>query len=97
MTTQTGTDLRRPPPNGGRDHWGTAGSIFFAGGGVRGGQVIGGTDKHAAQPTGSHYSPADVAATIYHALGVDASTVLIDRQGKPQTVLPDGEVIPELL
>ncbi len=91
------TEFGRTPkinPNGGRDHWGTAGSIFFAGGGVRGSQVIGGTDKHAAQPTGQRYSPGDVAATIYQALGVDASAVLIDRQGRPQVVLPEGEVIP---
>ncbi|MCP4813491.1 MAG: DUF1501 domain-containing protein, partial [Planctomycetaceae bacterium] len=45
------TEFGRTPkinPNGGRDHWGAAGSIFFAGGGVRGGQVIGATDNHAA-------------------------------------------------
>ena len=67
---------------GGRDHWGRAGSIFFAGAGVPGGQVIGATDKQAAQVITQGYSPADVAATIYHALGIDTETMLQDRQGR---------------
>jgi Protein of unknown function (DUF1501) len=94
------TEFGRTPKinaQGGRDHWGTAGSIFFAGAGVQGGQAIGATDKQGAQPTGNRYSPADVAATICRALGVDATTVLIDRQGRPQVVLPEGEVIAGLL
>jgi hypothetical protein len=79
---------------GGRDHWGAAGSIFFAGGGTRGGQVIGATDRSAAQPTGVRYGPWDVAATIYHALGMDLATVLHDRQNRPIAMLPEGQVIP---
>jgi hypothetical protein len=82
---------------GGRDHWGAAGSIFFAGGGVRGGQVIGATDKHAAFPTGPRYSPADVAATLYRAIGIDTETLLYDRQNRPLPVLPQGEPIPGVL
>jgi hypothetical protein len=79
---------------GGRDHWGAAGSIFFAGGGTRGGQVIGATDKQAAQPTGVRYGPWDVAATIYRALGVDPAAMLYDRQNRPIAVLPEGQPIP---
>lgn len=82
---------------GGRDHWGMAGSIFFAGGGTRGGQVIGATDKHAAYPTGQGYTPADVAATLYRAIGVDTETLLYDRQNRPLPVLPRGEPIPGVL
>jgi hypothetical protein len=82
---------------GGRDHWGAAGSIFFAGGGARGGQVIGATDRHAAQPTTTGYTPADVAATIYRALGVDPATLLHDRQNRPLPVLPEGTAIPGVL
>ncbi len=82
---------------GGRDHWGAAGSIFFAGGGTRGGQVIGATDKHAAHPTGVRHTPGDVAATIYRALGVDPDTLLYDRQHRPIAVLPEGEAIPGIL
>jgi uncharacterized protein (DUF1501 family) len=82
---------------GGRDHWGRAGSIFFAGAGVPGGQVIGATDKQGAQIITRGYSPADVAATIYHALGIDAETMLHDRQGRPLAVLPHGRPIPGIV
>jgi hypothetical protein len=82
---------------GGRDHWGAAGSIFFAGGGTRGGQVIGATDRNGAFPTGPGHSPADVAATLYRALGVDTATLLHDRQDRPLPVLPAGEPIPGVL
>jgi hypothetical protein len=93
------TEFGRTPRinrEGGRDHWGAAGSLFFAGAGVRGGQVIGATDRHAAQPTTSSYNPADVAACIYHALGIDPETTLYDRQRRPLPVLPAGRVIPGL-
>jgi hypothetical protein len=78
---------------GGRDHWGKAGSIFFAGGGVRGGQVIGATDRYAETPTTRGHSPADVAATIYRALGIDPAALLADRLNRPLPVLPEGEPI----
>src|SRR5947209_11794551 len=90
------TEFGRTPRinrEGGRDHWGAAGSIFFAGGGTRGGQVIGGTDRHAAFPTGRRYRPGDVAATVYRAVGIDAETMLYDRLNRPQPVLPQGEPI----
>jgi hypothetical protein len=93
------TEFGRTPkinPLGGRDHWGKAGSIFFAGGGTRGGQVIGATDGHAAQPTGPRHSPFDVAATIHHALGIEPDTLLYDRENRPLPVLPEGQVIPGL-
>jgi hypothetical protein len=94
------TEFGRTPrinSDGGRDHWGAAGSIFFAGGGVRGGQVIGATDKHGAFPTGTRFTPADVAATIYCAIGIDPNTLLHDRQNRPIAVLPLGEPIPGVL
>ena len=49
----------------GRDHWGNAGSIFFAGGGVKGGQVIGSTDSRGAYPIAPERTPWNVAATLY--------------------------------
>ncbi len=82
---------------GGRDHWGAAGSLFFAGGGVQGGQVVGATDRQAAQPAGPGYGPSDVAATVYRALGVDPETTLYDRQHRPLPVLPEGRPIPGML
>lgn len=94
------TEFGRTPkinPNGGRDHWGRAGSLFFAGGGAQAGQVIGATDKQGSAPTGRGYSPADVAATIYHAIGIRSDTLLHDRQERPIAVLPEGEAIPGVL
>ncbi|MBI1899959.1 MAG: DUF1501 domain-containing protein [Planctomycetia bacterium] len=94
------TEFGRTPKinkDGGRDHWGAAGSMFFAGGGTRGGQVIGATDKEAAYPTGPGYTPADIAATIYRAIGIDAETRVYDRQNRPAPVLPEGQAIPGVL
>jgi hypothetical protein len=90
------TEFGRTPhinSGGGRDHWGAAGSIVFAGAGVRPGQVIGGTDKHAAYPTTQGWTPGDIAATIYERLGIDPEATLYDRQRRPHPVLPQGRVI----
>jgi hypothetical protein len=94
------TEFGRTPKinrEGGRDHWGAAGSIFFAGGRCVGGQVIGSTDKHAAYPTARGYTPADVAATIYQAIGIDPHQLLHDRENRPIPVLPEGTPIPGVL
>ena len=94
------TDFGRTPrinKDGGRDHWGAAGSIFFAGGGVAGGQVIGATDRTGARPTTAAYHPWDVAATVYDALGLDPATELHDRQGRAIPMLPEGRPIPGVL
>jgi uncharacterized protein (DUF1501 family) len=69
-------------PRGGRDHWPGCWSIVFAGGGVRGGQVIGASDAIGSEPKDRPISPAEVAASIYHALGVDASTRLPGSGGQ---------------
>lgn len=81
----------------GRDHWGWTGSLVFAGGGVKAGQVIGTTDARAAYPTTPAYGPWDVAATVYRSLGVDLDTMLTDREGRPVPMLPEGEPIPGVL
>lgn len=81
---------------GGRDHWGAAGSIFFAGAGIPAGQVIGQTDKNAARPLTRPYTPSDVAASIYHALGIDYRGFVRDFQGRPRPILEQGRPIPEL-
>jgi hypothetical protein len=94
------TEFGRTPKinrEGGRDHWGAAGSIFFAGGGVRGGQVIGATDKQGAFPIGCRYGPGDVAATIYTALGIDLNTLLFDRQNRPHPLVAQSKAIPGVL
>lgn len=94
------TEFGRTPrinSNGGRDHWGMAGSVFFAGGGTRPGQVIGATDRYGAAPVTPPHSPCNVAATIYQALGIDLETTLYDRQNRPIPLLPEGRPIPGLL
>lgn len=78
---------------GGRDHWGMCGSMFFAGGGTQRGCVIGGSDEQAAWPTSSPWGPADIAATVYHALGIDPETRIPDQFGRPLPVLDHGTVI----
>lgn len=82
---------------GGRDHWGRAGSICFAGAGVPGGQTVGGTDGHGADIRGVAYSPADVAATVYRQLGIPLDAELHDRQGRPTPLLAEGRPIRPLL
>jgi hypothetical protein len=68
---------------GGRDHWGPCQSAVLAGGGIRGGQVYGASDKHAAYPTLHPVTPEDLLATIYYALGLPPETEIFDPQGRP--------------
>lgn len=94
------TEFGRTPKinkDGGRDHWGPAGSIFFAGGGTRVGQVVGATDRQGAYPITRSYSPADVAASIYHFLDIPQDHILHDLNNRPQFVLPDGDPIEAIL
>lgn len=79
----------------GRDHWAPVYSAVFAGGGVRGGQVIGRSDKQAALPITRSYRPEDLGATIYQALGLDPATEIRDPLGRPLR-LNAGEVIEPL-
>jgi uncharacterized protein (DUF1501 family) len=67
----------------GRDHWAPCNSVVLAGGGVRGGQAYGASDRQAAYPAHSPVTPQDIAATIYHALGIDPRTELRDPLNRP--------------
>jgi uncharacterized protein (DUF1501 family) len=69
--------------NSGRDHWPWVYSFAFAGAGVRPGAVFGASDESAAYPAENPVSPADFAATLYHFLGVPASTMLYDKTNRP--------------
>jgi hypothetical protein len=80
----------------GRDHWGPAASLIFAGAGVRGGLVLGATDRQGAYVTRRPVSPADVAYTIYEAVGVDPHRWLTHPEGRPVEILDQGEMIREL-
>jgi hypothetical protein len=70
----------------GRDHWGAVQTVFFAGGGVRGGTVIGSSDKIGAYPHTAPQTPEKMAATIYHALGIPAAGVWHDDVQRPHPV-----------
>jgi uncharacterized protein (DUF1501 family) len=78
--------------NAGRDHWAPCFSGLFAGAGVRGGQVIGKSDKVSAYPLTTPYSPDDLGATVYSVLGVNHETELRDRLDRP-VQLNRGQVI----
>ena len=80
----------------GRDHWGRAGSLLFAGAGVVGGKVIGASDKNGAFVTDRPVRPADVAWTVYDALGIDANKELRMPDGRPTTILTEGAPVQEL-
>lgn len=73
-------------PQPGRDHWGAVQSVFFAGGGVRGGTVIGSSDKIAAYPASNPQKPDDMAATIYHALGIPDTAAWHDELNRPHHI-----------
>ena len=80
----------------GRDHWAKVFTTVLAGGGIKGGVVHGSSDRYAAYPATNPTKPADLAATVYHCLGVDPRTQLYDRLNKPST-LCEGEVIKAVL
>lgn len=70
----------------GRDHWGAVQSVLFAGGGVRGGNVIGRSDAIGAYPADHPVSPEDFAATIYHALGIPRTAIWHDAADRPHAI-----------
>jgi uncharacterized protein (DUF1501 family) len=76
----------------GREHWAPCFSGLFAGAGVKPGQVIGKSDKHAAYPSTTPYSPDDIGATIYSVLGIDPHAEVRDRLNRP-VQLNRGQVI----
>jgi hypothetical protein len=80
----------------GRDHWPSVFTSVLAGGGIHGGVLHGSSDRFAAHPQTNPVSPADLAATIYHCLGVDPRLELTDRLGRPM-VLCDGTPVHAVL
>ncbi len=90
---------RTPKINGtaGRDHWPTAMNALVAGGGLRTGQVVGGTNSNAEKPKDRGYPVQRVLSTVYHALGIDPGMTFLDTFGRPQHLLSDREPITELL
>lgn len=83
---------------GGRDHWPRVFSVLLAGGGVRGGQIIGASDRLGEVPADRPVTPSDLVATIYMLLGIDPHLELHTSDGRPVRLVPHGsQVIPELL
>lgn len=82
--------------NAGRDHWGHCSTTLLAGGGIRGGQAFGASDRWAAHPASDPVDPVDIQATVYHSLGLDPGQVLRDELGRPHP-LTQGRVLTGLL
>jgi hypothetical protein len=70
----------------GRDHWGAVQTVFFAGGGVKGGTVIGSSDRIGGFPATAPQTPENMAATIYHSLGIPPSAVWQDALDRPHAI-----------
>ncbi|MFN6107149.1 MAG: DUF1501 domain-containing protein [Planctomycetaceae bacterium] len=80
--TFTGAETKLP----GRDHWGAVQSVFFAGGGVRGGTVVGESDALGGQPKSDRQTPENMGATIYHTLGLPPTVTWQDQLDRPHQV-----------
>ncbi|MFO0904089.1 MAG: DUF1501 domain-containing protein [Pirellulales bacterium] len=98
LVVATGEMGRTPKANAqwGRDHWSTLFSSVLAGGGVVGGRVYGKTDKDAAYALDKPVSPEDLAATIYHALGIDHELRVPNAENRPTPIVDGGEPIESL-
>jgi len=81
----------------GRDHWPQAFSVAFAGAGIKGGQVIGASDKDGAAVIDRPVSPEEIAATILHLTGIDPQTEVSKPDGRPVQFVDYAKPIQELL
>lgn len=80
----------------GRDHWGNAMSCLIGGGGVKGGRIIGSTNRNGEAPADRPVTPQDLHATIYQVLGIDPHMKFLDLSGRPTPAIDNGAVISEL-
>lgn len=93
------TEFGRTPHfnrDAGRDHWPHVFSVLLAGGGIRGGQVLGASTPDGAYPAADPVGPGDLAATLFHCLGIDPATEIRDPQDRPHPVA-EGAVLHTLL
>ncbi|MCA9205714.1 MAG: DUF1501 domain-containing protein, partial [Planctomycetales bacterium] len=77
----------------GRDHWTHCLSAVMAGGGIRGGQTYGSTDRLGEYPADLPVTPADIAKTVYRSMGVN-NLEAYDRENRPYNLLAEGEALP---
>jgi hypothetical protein len=99
MVIALGEFGRTPKINdrGGRDHWSNAMSVMFAGGGTRGGQVIGATDRQGYAAVERILSPENFVSTVYRKLGIDPGQMMYSPDGRPVHLVSDAEPISELM
>ncbi len=95
----TGEFGRTPKINGsaGRDHWARAMCAVLAGAGIRGGQAVGSTNAKAEEPLDQPFTPDDLAATFYSAIGIDPAMEFAANVGRPITLVRDGHPIDAVL
>ena len=95
LVAWTGEFGRTPKVNNGagRDHWGRVYSTVLAGGGVRGGRVVGRSDPQGGVPADNPVHVSNFVATIYHALGYGADTAVTDPTGRPHFVVQGKPVL----
>jgi len=92
LVLATGEFGRTPKinPAGGRDHWPQCWTMLFAGGGTKGGQIVGASDEIGAYPKDRPVTPGEVAATVFRSLGIDLETELPGLQGRPIRIVDHG-------
>jgi hypothetical protein len=95
LVIATGEMGRTPTANAqwGRDHWSTLFPALLAGAGIPGGRVFGQSDKDAAYALENPVSPEDLAATIYHAMGIDHEMRVLDALGRPTPIVEGGSPV----
>jgi uncharacterized protein (DUF1501 family) len=81
----------RVNPAGGRDHWPQCWTVYFAGGGVKGGRVVGRSDSIGAVPAERPVDPSEVVATIFHSLGFNLETKIPGPGGRPFPLVDYGK------
>ena len=81
----------RVNPAGGRDHWPQCYTVYFAGGGVKGGQAVGASDPIGGVPADRPVGPGEVVSTIFHSLGLDLDTILPGPAGRPFPIVDFGK------
>jgi uncharacterized protein (DUF1501 family) len=84
-------------PTAGRDHWPKVFSVLLAGGGVKGGAIYGSSNATASEPDTDPVSPADLATTVYHLLGIVADSELMAPGDRPIEIVDGGKVLLPLI
>jgi uncharacterized protein (DUF1501 family) len=83
--------------NAGRDHWGPSFTVAVAGGGIKGGRVVGASDARAERPLTDPHGPEDLAATLFHQMGINPEEEFLTPEGRPIKIVNNGKVIDGLL